>query len=178
MTTKNESFASAAKCTTNKSQNQNEWITVNNTQFNNDSNYRNQHLNNQNSSSKYYPYSRRNARGMTTTVTGTNTSSALSVAPVPHWAKIFATRYLRDTNPSVVKRDLEQNLQIITGKVYQVQVEPMETKYDHYCSFKISCFCVDSEVFMDSRLWPENVMAKWFRKKRNTLNAPDARALS
>ena len=200
----NDSYANATKSTTNQSQNQNEWILVNNgkgkttnrsssvnssnhgqqsavprnsTQFNNDNNHRNQHLY-QNSSSKHYQYSRRNARGQTTTVTGTNTNSALSVAPQPHWAKIFATRYSPHISPSVVKNDLEQNLQKITGKVYEVQVEPMETKYSSYCSFKISCFCVNSEVFMDSRLWPENVMAKWFRQKRFTLNAPDAGALS
>ena len=88
---------------------------------------------------------------------------------------MFATRFEPGTNPTNIKQDLEYNIQKITGKQYTVQLEQLETKHQTYCSFKISCFCIDSEIFMDSRIWPENVLVKWFKERRTPMNGLDSR---
>ena len=99
-------------------------------------------------------------------ITGSNNKSSLSNSPKPHMAKMFATHYRSGTVPEDVKRDLETNLQRKTGKVYSVQVEELPTRYNSYCSFRISCLCVNSEIFMDNKLWPDNVSVRWFVDKR------------
>ena len=101
---------------------------------------------------------------------GTNASSSLSVGQHPHWAKVFATRYRRGIDPATIKKDLEYHLQKATGKQYTLQVEEVETRFNTYSSFKISCFCVNSMVFMDSQIWPENILFKWWKERRNQRN--------
>ena len=67
-------------------------------------------------------------------------------------------------------KDLEYHLQKATGKQYTLQVEEVETRFNTYSSFKITCFCVNSMVFMDSQIWPENILFKWWKERRNQRN--------
>ena len=95
--------------------------------------------------------SHRNPKGFTM---GFNKNSPLSVSPRPHWAYVFATGYSTRTQAHEVKRDIEANLQRKTGKIHFVKVDREDTRYDSYRSFRISCWCINSEVFMDSTIWP------------------------
>ena len=95
-----------------------------------------------------------------------NNGSSLAVPTRPHWAKICASRYDPETTQDDVKMELEAKLLSKTGTKYTIQVEQLETKFDTYCSFKISCYCIESEVFMDCMIWPTNVLVKWFVEKR------------
>ena len=103
-------------------------------------------------------------RGFTT---GSNIDSPLSVSPKPHMANIFATGFSARTTEEEVKRDLEFSLQRKTGKIYRVKVEKEQTQYNYYSNFRISCYCVNSEIFMDSSIWPQNCKVKWYSRKRN-----------
>ena len=109
------------------------------------------------------------------TIKGSNCNSSLAVAQQPHWAKVFTTRFNPGTKPEDIKKDLETNIKITTGKQYTIQVEQLPTKYDTYCSFKISCFCVESDIFMDDQIWPANVFIKWFKQRRTHVNGPEPR---
>lgn len=80
-------------------------------------------------------------------------SSALSIKTRTYQAKVFASRYPPGVDQGEVKSDLEQNLKILTGNDHSVNVEPIGTKYGSYASFKITCFCPHTAVFMN----PDNV---------------------
>ena len=110
-----------------------------------------------------------------TTIKGSNSNSPLAVAPRGHWAKVFATGFPTDTTKYNVKKDLEYNIEYYTGKKIEIQLDELETRYKTYKSFKISCFCVESEIFMDNRIWPENILVKWFKERRPPTNGPNQR---
>ena len=109
------------------------------------------------------------------TIKGSNSNSSLAVAPRPHLAKVFASGFTPGTNPDNIKKDLEENIQKITGKQYAVQIETLNTRFDTYSSFKISCYCIDSNIFMNSQIWPANVLIKWFKERRTHVNGPESR---
>ena len=117
----------------------------------------------------------RQYRPKANTIKGSNGNSSLAVAQQPHWAKIFATRFSPGTKPDDIKKDLEENLRKTTGKQYTIEVEQLPTKYETYCSFKISCFCIESDIFMDGKIWPANVFIKWFKQRRTRSNGPEPR---
>ena len=101
-------------------------------------------------------------------ITGSNRNSHLSVTPSTHWAYVFATGYSTRTREVDVKLDIEENLRRkMGGKITYVQVEKVQTRYDTYRSFRISCRLANSKILMDSALWPENVKVKWYRHNRN-----------
>ena len=65
---------------------------------------------------KHYTSGNIHNKTKSNTIKGSNSNSSLSVAPRPHWAKIFATRFKPGTDPTNIKNDLEYNIQQITGK--------------------------------------------------------------
>ena len=111
-----------------------------------------------------------------TAIKGSNSSSPLAVAPRPHWAKIFATGFPTNTNLYNIKNDLEYNIEHFYGKKFDVKLDELETRYNTYKSFKISCFCSESEIFMDSKIWPENILVKWFKERRIPRDGPNQRS--
>ena len=116
------------------------------------------------------------SRAKSNTIKGSNSNSTLAVAPRPHLAKVFASGFSPGTNPNNIKKDLEENIIKNTGKPHVIQIEKLPTRYDTYSSFKISCHCIDSNIFMDSRIWPANVLVKWFKEKRTPMNGPESRS--
>ena len=99
---------------------------------------------------------------------GTGGNSNLGIKTRKFKADVFATRYKSDADIEVVKEDLESNLYKITGAKHSVVVERLKTKYDHYSSFRVICFCENTAVFMNSNIWPEGTMFKWWRRKKST----------
>ena len=77
-------------------------------------------------------------------------------------------RFAPDENLLVVKRDLERNLKTESGEDHEVNVEKLSTKYDSYASFKITCMCANTAVFMNPEIWPEGCLFRWWRNPRNS----------
>ena len=96
---------------------------------------------------------------------GTAKNSNLGIKNRKFSAEVFATRYEPDVIIEDAKNELEQRLYIHTGEKHIVNVEKLRTKYDHYSSFKITCICSNTAVFMNSTIWPDNVYFKWWRGK-------------
>ena len=102
-------------------------------------------------------------------ITGSNRSSPLSVAPRLHWAYVYATGYDPRTHEEDVRRDLEDNLERRIGKRCCVIVDKLTSKYKThttYSSFRVSVRIFKSEVLLESSLWPENVTARWYQHNR------------
>ena len=116
------------------------------------------------------------SRAKSNTIKGSNSNSSLAVAPRPHLAKVFASGFTPGTNPDNIKKDLEENILKMTGKQYAIQIEKLVTRFDTYSSFKISCYCIDSNIFMNSHIWPANVLIKWFRERKTPMNGPELRS--
>ena len=85
-------------------------------------------------------------------------------------ATLFATRFDPNTNVGNVKCDLESNLLRETGLRHVVTVEKLTTKYDNYSSFKISCQCDNTAVFMNTNIWPAGILVRWWRNRSNNNN--------
>ena len=98
---------------------------------------------------------------------GTAKGSDLAVNKRNYQATVFATRYHPNDNILDVKRDLESNLRIVTDVVHDVKIEKLDTRYDSYASFKITCICPNTAVFMNPDIWPEGVLFRWWRTPRN-----------
>ena len=146
---------------------------------NNQSNF-DQHRSVTNNTHGYYNNYRDNlggphkqSRARSNTIKGSNSNSSLAVAPRPHLEKVFASGFIPGTNPNNIKKDLEENIYKYTGKQYGIQIEKLPTRLEFYSSFKISCYCIDSDIFMNSNIWPENVLIKWFRQRRTPKNDPE-----
>lgn len=80
-------------------------------------------------------------------------------------ANIFATRYTPNTTSEEVKHyllsdDRLQNLNIM--------VEKVESRYDTYASFHITCVCLKdiANEFFNPDLWPRNILVRQWREKR------------
>ena len=97
---------------------------------------------------------------------GTGRDSHLSIQNRKFRATIFASRYKPHTEANAVKRELEADLFRITGSHHSVTVEKLAARYDHYASFKVTCFCDNTAVFMDNTLWPPGVYFRWWIKPR------------
>ena len=168
--------------------NQHEWVgpirngkPMRNKPHNNQSNF-DQHRSETNNTHGYYNNNRNNqggphkqSRARSNIIKGSNSNSSLSVAPRPHLAKVFASGFVPGTNPNYIKKDLEENIHRLTGEKYDIQIEKLTTRLEYYSSFKISCYCIDSDIFMNSNIWPTNVLIKWFRERRSPKNGPELR---
>ena len=82
-------------------------------------------------------------------------------------ATVFATRYPPRADIEEVKNDLEINLKSVTGDEHNVKIEKVDTRYASYASFKITCICPNTAVFMNPSIWPDGVLVKWWRTPRN-----------
>ena len=98
---------------------------------------------------------------------GSNSSSAISVGPRLHMAKVFATKYSTETTEAEVKAELDEMLRIRTGKIYWVTVTKVETYFKTYNSFLITCRVPDTKVFMDKNIWPNGVVYDWYKPYRS-----------
>ena len=94
-------------------------------------------------------------------------SSSLASKKKNFQAAVFATRYLPNVDMQEVKNDLELNLKSVTGDDHNIKIEKIDTKYSSYTSFKITCVCSNTAVFMNQDIWPEGVLVKWWRSPRN-----------
>ena len=97
---------------------------------------------------------------------GTGRDSDLSIQNRKYRASIFASRYKPHTDANAVKRELEADLLRITGTQHTVSVEKLAARFDHYASFKVTCFCDNTSVFMDNKLWPPGVYFRWWIKPK------------
>ena len=97
---------------------------------------------------------------------GTGKSTSLGIQNRKFRATVFATRYEPDTEIGAVKKDLETNLYRHTGIKHIVTVEKITTRYEHYSSFKVTCFCENTAVFMNSDIWPSGTLYKWWRHSK------------
>ena len=98
---------------------------------------------------------------------GTGENNNLGIKERKYKAEVFATRYKPDVDVNKVKLDLELNLLKHTGDKHNVEIEKLQTKYSHYTSFKITCFCAKTAVFMNSNIWPAGTLFKWWYGRRN-----------
>ena len=98
---------------------------------------------------------------------GTAKGSDLAVNKRNYQATVFATRYHPNDNILDAKKDLESNLKKATDVVHEVKIEKLETRYDSYASFKITCICPNTAAFMNPDIWPESVLFRWWRTPRN-----------
>ena len=108
--------------------------------------------------------SQRNPKGL---ITGSNRKSPLSVTPRAHWAYVFATGYSTRTQEKDVQREVAAGIERRLGKRYAVYVTKEQSRYDTYSSFRISIHIANSEILMESSLWPENVRVKWYKHNRD-----------
>ena len=95
---------------------------------------------------------------------GTGRNSDLSIQDRKFKATVFASRFKPNVEANTVKRELEADLLRITGTPHNVSVEKVTSRYDHYASFKITCFCDNTAVFMNNSLWPPGVYFRWWIK--------------
>ena len=98
---------------------------------------------------------------------GTGDNKSLGIKDRKYKAEIFATRYEPEVENDAVKNDLETKLLKHTKVKHTVVVEKLQSRYNHYSSFKVTCFCKNTAVFMNSNIWPSGTLFKWWRNKRN-----------
>ena len=106
--------------------------------------------------------SRYNNKGMI----GKGRDSDLSIQNRKFRAVIFASRYKPQTDANAVKRELETDLLRLTGTKHTVSVEKLAAKFDHYASFKVTCFCDNKSVFLNEDLWPPGIYFRWWIKPK------------
>ena len=73
-------------------------------------------------------------------------------------ANVFATRFDPAVSSEQVKAYLKKCLNL------DATVEAVETRFDTYASFHITCECPDPSVFMSDDLWPEEAVVRWWRE--------------
>ena len=107
-------------------------------------------------------------------IIGNGKDSSLRCIPKvvkPRVANVFATRIYPETTEIDIKRYLKEKLN------FDVKVARIETKFDTYASFHITCECHDLTVFMSGDLWPENIyVRRWREKRQNTADATTAKS--
>ena len=80
---------------------------------------------------------------------------------------MFATRFTPDTTPEQVKDILKEDERL---KDMNINVEKLNTKYDTYASFHITCVCLETEakLFLEPDAWPNGILVRpWKEKKTN-----------
>ena len=81
-------------------------------------------------------------------------------------AYVLATGFDNYTTEREIEKELTYNIQRKTNKIYYVKAEREPNWHNNYQNFRISCKCVNSEIFMDSSIWPENIKVRWYSSKR------------
>ena len=75
-------------------------------------------------------------------------------------AHFFATRF----DPQVTESDAHNHLHRQLGLDITV-----DTKYNTYASFYITCMCPEPAVFMSCDLWPDMVFVRWWSEPEKTV---------
>jgi len=78
-------------------------------------------------------------------------------------ANVFATRF----DPEVTENDVQDHLHRQLG--LDITVEAVDTKYNTYASFHITCMCPEPAVFMSCDLWPDMAFVRWWREPKKTV---------
>ena len=78
-------------------------------------------------------------------------------------ANVFATRF----DPQVTESDVQNHLHRQLG--LDITVEAVDTKYNTYASFHITCMCPEPAVFMSCDLWPDMAFVRWWREPKKTV---------
>ena len=73
-------------------------------------------------------------------------------------ANVFATRFDPAVSSEQVKAYLKKCLNL------DATVEAVQTRFDTYASFHITCECPDPSVFMSDDLWLEESVVRWWRE--------------
>ena len=76
-------------------------------------------------------------------------------------ANVLATRFDPAVSSEQVKAYLKKCLNL------DATVEAVETRFDTYASFHITCECPDPSVFMADDLWPEEAFVRWWREPKH-----------
>ena len=76
---------------------------------------------------------------------------------------VFATRF----DPQVTESDVQNHLHRQLG--LDITVEAVDTKYNTYASFHITCMCPEPAVFMSCDLWPDMAFVRWWREPKKTV---------
>ena len=84
-------------------------------------------------------------------------------------AYVLATGFGKHTTERDIENELKYNLQRKTNSIYYIKAEEEPTWQNNYKNFRISCKCVNSEIFMDSSIWPKNIKVRWYSSKRRNL---------
>ena len=101
---------------------------------------------------------------------GTGKNSSLGIRKRKPKAIVFASRYDPSVDIKAVSKDLENNLLTHTGEKHNVVIEQIETRFNTYSSFKITCECENTDVFMNSDIWPAGIVFKWWRSPQRFYN--------
>ena len=97
---------------------------------------------------------------------GAGRNSNLGIQDKKYIAVVFATRYKPHIDAITVKQEIEAELLRLSGINHTVKVEKLNARYDHYASFKITCHCDNTSIFMNNAVWPPGVLFRWWIKPR------------
>ena len=102
------------------------------------------------------------------TLVGTSLETNLTTADRKRSCKLFATRFSPNVNILNVKSELERKLKTTTGKDHVINVERVQSKFDSYSSFKITCLCTDISALYNPSIWPKDCFVKRWIEPRNS----------
>ena len=108
------------------------------------------------------PATRQQTKGKPKGITGSAKGYGLKSTGQTRFASVFATRFEPHVTDTDIAHYLSRRLDV------KVSVEAVDTKYDTYSSFHITCECADPAIFMEPSLWPKDIFVRWWRSPRNT----------
>ena len=96
---------------------------------------------------------------------GSSTRSGISAATRYVKTSVFVTRYPPGTTAEEVKDDLLLDERV---KDLDIKVEQVQTKFDTYTSFHVTCVCKESDakIFLGPDLWPIGILYRQWKEKR------------
>ena len=104
---------------------------------------------------------------------GSSTRSGITAATRFTKSSVFVTRYPPGFTAKGVKDDLLLDDRV---KHLDINVEQVQTKYDTYASFHVTCVCkeADAKLFLGPDLWPSGILYRQWRENRkpNVPNVP------
>ena len=100
-----------------------------------------------------------------TAVIGKATGISITAIKRKRFANVFATRFPPNVEAAEVKSYLEKELG------FQINCKKLISRFpQEYSSFNITAQCNDPAVFMNSDLWPEHCLVRWFRPPKKVDN--------
>ena len=96
---------------------------------------------------------------------GSSTRSNIAAATRYIKSSVFVTRY----PPGMTAVEVKNNL-ILDERVkdLNIKVEQVQTKFDTYTSFHVTCVCKESDakIFLEPDLWPSGILYRQWRERR------------